>query len=125
MTEYYAEKMAEEVSFMKNVLNDLFRLLPYLAAVYAGIYIVFRIRKKPCSRGHIICSLLFTLGVVGIFAITGVTPMSGFHTDLRMEEVNLVPFYGIVDMLGSAIKNKEVEYAAANIIGNVMLFVPF
>ena len=110
---------------MNDILADMLRLLPYMAVIYAGVYVMFRIGKKQCSISHIVLSMLFTLGVAGIFAITGVTPMSGFHAEVRIEEVNIIPFYGIVDMLGSAIEDGHFEYAAINIIGNMILFMPF
>lgn len=64
--------------------------------------------------------LLYSLTVVTIFSLTGVSPLSGFHTELRMDDISLIPFAGIADLLKGGIN----LHAIINIFGNIVMFMP-
>lgn len=57
---------------------------------------------------------------VCVFSLTGVSPISGFHTDIRPDEINYIPFIGILEIL----RDGWSFYSVSNILGNILLFVP-
>ena len=75
--------------------------------------------KSGISLYHI-GIILLALSMVIIFSLTGISPMSGFHTDIRMNEISLIPFKGIIEMLQYGI----TRYSIINIVGNVLMFMP-
>lgn len=64
--------------------------------------------------------MLFSLSMVIIFSLTGISPMSGFHLDIRINEISFIPFKGIIEMLQGGI----TTYSFINIIGNIIMFMP-
>lgn len=64
--------------------------------------------------------ILFSLSMVIIFSLTGVSPMSGFHFDIRIDEISLIPFEGMIEMLQGGITTHSV----INIVGNIVMFMP-
>lgn len=85
----------------------LFALLAYLA-------------KRRYSCGLTACVAAFLLGesLVAAFSLTGITPMSGFHPDIRFAQIRLIPF---ADFDFSA----SPDYVLANLLGNLILLSPF
>lgn len=65
-------------------------------------------------------ALLLTSSMLLVFSLTGVSPLSGFHTDLRLSSVNLIPFKGMRQILHS----RDFSYVFSNLSGNVLMFVP-
>ena len=55
--------------------------------------------RKRTNLLHGIGSICFFLCVYIIFKITGISPLSGFHTDIRLDEINVIPFWGILDLI--------------------------
>lgn len=55
-----------------------------------------------------------------VFSLTGVSPTSGFHLDIRIDEISLIPFKGIVEMIQGGINTHSI----INIIGNIVMFMP-
>ncbi|MGL5756117.1 MAG: VanZ family protein [Paraclostridium sp.] len=64
--------------------------------------------------------MLFSLSMVIIFSLTGISPISGFHLDIKINEISLIPFQGIIEMFQSGI----TSYWIINIIGNIVMFIP-
>ena len=64
--------------------------------------------------------MLFSLSMVIIFSLTGISPMSGFHLDIRIDEISFIPLKGIIEMLQDGI----TRHSFINIIGNVIMFMP-
>lgn len=46
--------------------------------------------------------------------------MSGFHFDIRIDEISLIPFEGMIEMLQGGITTHSV----INIVGNIVMFMP-
>ena len=69
-------------------------------------------------------SICFLLCVYVVFKITGISPLSGFHTDIRIEEINVIPLWGILDLFLTADGWEGIKFALINVIGNVLLFCP-
>jgi hypothetical protein len=71
--------------------------------------------RLPGAAGVVVFSLFMAFA----FSMTGVSPLSGFHTDLRPEEISLTPFANIAaELKGGPL------YAAANVGGNILIFTP-
>lgn len=64
--------------------------------------------------------MLYSLSMVIIFSLTGISPMSGFHLDIRIDEISFIPFEGIIEMLRGGI----TIHSFINIIGNIAMFMP-
>ena len=73
---------------------------------------------------HGMGSICFLLCVYVVFKITGISPLSGFHTDIRIEEINVIPLWGILDLFLTADGWEGIKFALINVIGNVLLFCP-
>ena len=64
--------------------------------------------------------IIFSISIVIVFSLTGISPTSGLHTDIRIDEINLVPFASIAVTL----KGMEPVYILINILGNILMFAP-
>ncbi|MDD3218143.1 MAG: VanZ family protein [Lachnospiraceae bacterium] len=64
--------------------------------------------------------LVLTLMMGIIFSLTGVTPLSGFHTEIHLREIAWIPFQGMIEMLQGGIS----MYAIINLGGNLLMFFP-
>ncbi|MGL5315523.1 MAG: VanZ family protein [Peptostreptococcaceae bacterium] len=64
--------------------------------------------------------ILFSMTVVIIFSLTGISPISGFNADIRIAEVAFIPFSGIGEMVQSGL----TLHSFINIFGNILMFVP-
>ncbi len=85
--------------------------------------IIFINTKHKNQRGvflYAIGIILFSLTMVIIFSLTGISPMSGFHIDIRIGEISFIPFKGMFEMLQGGINT----YAIINILGNIIMFMP-
>lgn len=103
-------------------MTDLFGdvgvcMLPMLAF---QALVLFALKRGKTSWPQETAQLLYSFIILCILSITGITPLSGFHTDIRWGEVNLVPFRGISQMLHLGFWG-----IAINVVGNIALFVPF
>lgn len=94
-----------------------------LIIVFAVMLIVLgvsaRRRKAPFVSARSLGIMLFALYIVLVFSITGVSPLSGFHTEIRMSEISLIPFDGMKKMLAA-----DTLFGIVNIAGNVFMFLP-
>ena len=75
-------------------------------------------RKVATLYYALVVSLLMMMACV--FSLTGVSPISGFHTDIRPDEINWIPVVGMREML----RDGWSYYSVSNLLGNVLLFVP-
>lgn len=64
--------------------------------------------------------ILFSLSMVIIFSLTGISPVSGFHLDIRINEISFIPFKGIIEMLQGGV----TTHSFINIVGNIVMFMP-
>ncbi|NCC45086.1 MAG: VanZ family protein, partial [Clostridia bacterium] len=74
---------------------------------------------KKLSLYHL-GALAFVIAMTAVFSLTGVSPISGFHTDIRLDSISFIPFAGIIDMLKGGID----LYTVINIMGNIIMFMP-
>lgn len=89
-------------------------------SIMAILCLINRVIKKESNRLFYIGVLCFSAIMVIIFSLTGISPISGFHKDIRWDQIQLIPFAGIRDVLGP-----EVDaYAVMNIAGNILMFGP-
>lgn len=94
-------------------------ILCLVSALLVDYYIARRQRRGMESLYNALVIALM-LAMVVVFSLTGVSPISGFHTDIRPAEINYVPFVGMAAVLREGIS----WYSVSNILGNVLLFVP-
>ncbi|EPY6470986.1 VanZ family protein [Clostridium sporogenes] len=98
------------------------------------ILILSKINKKQQNKtAHIIGVLFFTFIMTVVFSLTGVSPISGFHTDIRINEISYVPVVSTFEMVKEVFNTARVEnipgnevmlYLGANILGNILMFGP-
>ncbi len=104
---------------MDRFLNISY-LLPALFLMTALLYLRCRTTSQPLVTAYHGTLLLFTFFMTVIFTLTGVTPMSGFHPDVRWEEVNFVPFRELAAIL----QHGSPQFIFENVAGNVLMFAP-
>ncbi|MDL2258765.1 VanZ family protein [Eubacteriales bacterium OttesenSCG-928-K08] len=93
--------------------------LPLLPLQWA----LYRFQKKKSTPFlHELCLAMFTLYMLVLLWITGITPISGFTGKLIAHPVNLIPGQGIGQVLQSGNGRGNI---IRNIAGNVILFMPF
>lgn len=78
-----------------------------------------------------VMALALCMGI--LFSLTGVSPISGFHTDIRWSEVSYVPLVGLSKMISDYLMLVEqnqatlwqaLYYLGRNICGNILMFIP-
>ncbi|MGL5694961.1 MAG: VanZ family protein [Peptostreptococcaceae bacterium] len=94
-----------------NILISLVLTMIYINGKYIN-------KKEICIYGTVI--IFFVIVMVIIFYLTGISPISGFHLDIRINEIEYIPFVGITKML----KGGLGTHAIINIIGNIIMFLP-
>lgn len=113
-------------AFINRLEGFCMQILGRDVLVSMGIMLLFicldsrRKKAKILTFSHILL-LCLTFFMAQVFSLTGVTPLSGFHTDIHWDEINLIPFSGIHAVLSSGMD----MYAILNIVGNAILLVPF
>lgn len=100
-----------------NLFNIAVCMLPMLAF---QILLWYTTKQSRPSLHHELTLLLFSFAIITILTITGISPMSGFHLDIRWQEANFTPFHGIGQML-----NNGFWGIVVNLGGNIALFFPF
>lgn len=100
-----------------NFLSIAICMLPMLVFQFLLRYAM---RQAKPSLHYELALLFFSFTIITILSITGITPMSGFHMDIRWEEANFTPLRGIRQMLQNGFWG-----IAINMIGNIALFMPF
>ncbi len=64
--------------------------------------------------------ILLSVVMVIIFSLTGVSPISGFNIEIRIDEISFIPFRGIIEMLQGGL----TLHTFVNILGNIIMFMP-
>lgn len=64
--------------------------------------------------------ILFSISIVIIFSLTGISPISGFNVDIRINEIVFIPFVGIVEMFQGGL----TAHTIINVLGNIIMFLP-
>ncbi len=115
-------------------MDTLLRDGAVILGLMTVVIILFSVKiKLKISKWHIAGIMLFSMAMVAVFNLTGVSPLSGFHTDIRLDEISFIPIMGIVDMVRetSALAGEEdapqmevVAFLGVNIIGNIVLLAP-
>lgn len=103
---------------MIALLGDVGACLPPMLAFQVLVLIVLKRGKTTLPQETAL--LLYSVVILCILSITGITPLSGFHADIRWEDVNLIPFRGIRQML-----QRGFWGFVLNVPGNIVLFMPF
>lgn len=98
--------------FVRNSFVTLFLYTIFLFVLYR------RNGKKTLQIWNLFGSVTFCILMCAITTITGLTPLSGFHTDLRLNEVNWDAWKGFMDMANAG------TFGFVNLAGNVILFMP-
>ncbi len=99
------------------------------------ILIILKINKKQKDKtAHIIGGVLFfTFIITIIFSLTGISPISGFHTDIHINEISYIPVVSTLDMVKEVFSTAHIEniprneamlFLGANILGNILMFAP-
>ncbi|ENK1242774.1 VanZ family protein [Clostridium botulinum] len=98
------------------------------------IIIILKINKKQKDKtAHIIGVLFFTFIITIIFSLTGISPISGFHTDIRINEISYIPVVSTLDMVKEVFSTAHIEniprneamlFLGENILGNILMFAP-
>lgn len=92
-----------------------------IMGIVLGLCILDKIIHKEkgllCYTGVILLGLFMSV----VYNLTGITPFSGFHTTIRLSDIQQVPFYTINNMMREGV----TIYVLNNIAGNILMFVPF
>lgn len=82
--------------------------------IYSILHIVrIKVRKEETNLLHWVCLILFTITVTFIYQLT-VSPVYGFHLDIRTNEINLQPFRVF----------SKITENPLNFFGNILMFIP-
>lgn len=101
-----------------NFLPDKFL---YIVGIIAILCIVDKFVHTK-NRIEYYIGILLLAGLMSIvYTLTGVSPLSGFHTSVNFNDIQRVPLFTIKQMMNSI----ETKYALTNIAGNILMFVPF
>lgn len=101
-------------------------LSPVRDILFSLVIVAILLTGSAMKRGTRVATL-YTLGVLlltaamtMVFRLAGVTALSGFHTDVRMDEINFIPFVGMLDIL----REGDTFYIVVNLLGNLVMFLP-
>lgn len=95
-------------------------ILISLIVISIIIFINVKCKNERGTYLYNICIIIFSMTMVIIFSLTGISPMSGFHIDIKIEEISFIPFMTIIEMLQGGI----TLHTIINIIGNIVMFMP-
>lgn len=93
-----------------------------ISLVMISIILIIKYKNKKSEINYLynMGIILICISMVVIFSLTGVSPMSGFHLDIRIDEISIIPFAGMISMLRGGI----TTHAFINIVGNIVMFMP-
>lgn len=93
-----------------------------ISLIVISIIIFINVKCKNEREAYLynIGIIIFSITMVIIFSLTGISPMSGFHIDIKIEEISFIPFVTIIEMLQGGI----TFHTIINIIGNIVMFIP-
>lgn len=95
-------------------------ILISLIVISIIIFINVKCKNERGTCLYNIGIIIFSITMVIIFSLTGISPMSGFHIDIKIEEISFIPFITIIEMLQGGI----TLHTIINIIGNIVMFMP-
>lgn len=95
-------------------------ILISLIVIFTIVYTNIQRKNEKGISLYNIGIILLSLVMVIIFSLTGVSPISGFNIDIRIDEISFTPFKGIIEMLQGGL----TLYTIINIIGNIIMFMP-
>ncbi len=116
---------------MDTLLRDGTITLGIIAVIL--IILFFMENRRKTAVWYKMGIVLFAMAMAVVFHLTGVSPLSGFHTEIRLREISLFPIIGTVDMIKETLvwaaeENapavESVYYLGTNILGNILLFTP-
>lgn len=123
---YTRVKLKNIYEYGVKLMDDLIRntlFIMLIILIFETIWLI-KDKKRYTTLLHEMGIFTFMIIMVMVFTITGISPMSGFHMDIRIDEINLVPIVGIINMIQSAIEQGQYMYAVRNVAGNIILFIP-
>ncbi len=91
-----------------------------LAIIIAIILTNTKKRNEKVVSLYNIGIILFTTTIVIIYSLTGISPISGFHTEIRINEISVIPLSTIIGMVQGGL----TFHTIINILGNIMMFMP-
>lgn len=112
---------AQFIVIMVKLMQILTRdVLLNLAIIIVAVLVNTRRKHTKIISMYNAALILFGTAMLVVFSLTGVSPMSGFHTDIRIEQISLIPFAGIKKILMGG----DMLFALINIAGNILMFGP-
>ena len=95
-------------------------ILITLIVISTIVYINSQRKNKKRTSLYNTGIILLSVVMVIIFSLTGVSPISGFNIEIRIDEISFIPFRGIIEMLQGGL----TLHTFVNIIGNIIMFMP-
>ena len=95
-------------------------ILITLIAISTIVYINSQRKNKKRTSLYNTGIILLSVVMVIIFSLTGVSPISGFNIEIRIDEISFIPFRDIIEML----KGGLTLHTIINILGNIIMFMP-
>lgn len=95
-------------------------ILITLIVISIIVYINSQRKNKKGTSLYNTGIILLSVVMVIIFSLTGVSPISGFNIEIRIDEISFIPFRGIIEML----KGELTLHTIINILGNIIMFMP-
>lgn len=91
-----------------------------LTSLLMGIITYAVCRKAPDVRRRVTVMAVMSILTLMVFWLTGLSPKSGFHPELDMTRIQMIPFKGIKTVLYYGVN----LYAIENILGNTVMLLP-
>lgn len=95
-------------------------ILITLIVISTIVYINSQLKNKKRTSLYNAGIILLSVVMVIIFSLTGVSPISGFNIEIRIDEISFIPFRGIIEMLQGGL----TLHTFVNILGNIIMFMP-
>lgn len=119
--------MHEMIRHAVNMLLYMLTALP-ICLLARGIFL--KVKKKKINATYEAVLLIFVLFAVGMASQTVIPKFevgaNGFQlVQNGVHETNLMPFKVLSDTYYEVFKNGNITYFLINVLGNVVMFVPF
>lgn len=95
-------------------------ILITLIVISTIVYINSQLKNKKRTSLYNAGIILLSVVMVIIFSLRGVSPISGFNIEIRIDEISFIPFRGIIEMLQGGL----TLHTFVNILGNIIMFMP-
>ncbi len=112
---------------MQVYTTGLVRDLLYAAIplILLQVIIFITVKKRKSRILPELFTLVFGLYMVALFSVTGLTLEHWIKTDVRLTDINFMPFKTISNVSGAADQSLLAMATDENLLGNLLLFVPF